>query len=477
MSQDQPQDNNHSPERFDINTSVSAEVAVLGSMLINPLAVEDALEHLDATDFSLDSHQRIYRSIKRLLEQKHAVDLITVMNELQRKSELQSIGGPAYLAYLSEDVPRNMNIESYVRIVKDKAMLRGVITISTHASEEASAGEESALDIASRQMAELQALTELARDTTMEHFGAYLNHRYKENNDDVFTHSALVDGTATGFHKFDQLTSTPQPGELWIIAGRASMGKTAWATSLIKNAVLRHDPPSVASFFMEQSKTSAMGRLLCGAAEADFKRYRRNELFDAEKRRIREAMADFRKAPLYWCGDSNLTVTEIRAKCRRLKRDLAAQGKKLNLIIIDQLSFISSSDFYRKGMQRDELVGEKVKLLKGVMKELDVPGILLAQVNRGATKNKDMIPTLADLAESGQIEQHADGVMFLHRQEYYDRHDLSLRNKGQFIVAKNRDGDTGELAVEYIKESCLWLDLPPAVIPGNSSNFDFENAY
>lgn len=444
----------------ELPSSVHTEIAILGAMLLDVEAIADAIDDLHAEDFSLDSHQRIYRVILGLLAANHAIDFLTVQDALAKRRELEAIGGPAYLAYLTEGIPRNLNIQSYVRIVKDKSILRETFQIQERGRADILAGPENATDVIDAQIASLQALRETTRDSSMQAFGTYLANRYDADPDSAFADTALDNGIDLGYPQLQEMTCGPQPGELWIVAARPSIGKTAWSTSTICQTVLRHDPARVAAFFLEQSERSAEGRMLCARAEADFKRYRAGKLGEREKSRIREAIADFREAPLYWCGESSLTVSQISAKCRRLDRELKTprDQRGLDLIIVDQLSFVSADDFYRKGMQRDEIAGGKVKAMKAMAKKLNKRVILMAQISRASTKNKDQVPTLADIAESGQIEQHADVVLFLHRAEFYDPKNTELHNKGQFIVAKNRDGQTGDMDVQYIKSSCKWWD-------------------
>lgn len=435
------------------------EVAILGASMLDEDALADMLDACDLTDFFLDSHRRIFAAVKRLVAAGSGVAFDLIVTELRRTRELDAIGGPSYLAFLTEGIPRNLHTESHIKVLKEKAMLREAYQIAERAKAEIMDGPERAVDAIGKQIAELQALTETSRDTGMEHFGTYITSKNADDPDRVFNKTAIINGVRTGFPQFDDMTSTLQNGDLWIVAARASMGKTAWATSLINQAVMRIDPTYIGAFFLEQSKTSSEGRLLCGRAEASFKRYRDGKLEEKEKSRIREAMEDFGNAPLFWCGEPSLTVSEISAKCRRMMREQTTKNRRgLDLVIVDQLSFLSGDDVYRKGMRGDEIVGAIVKALKNMAKKLDVPVILLAQISRAAVKNKDSMPTMADLAESGKIEQHADGVLLLHRPEYYDRSDASLHNKGQMIIAKQRDGPTGTIDVQYIKESCKWWD-------------------
>lgn len=441
-------------------TSVHMEKATLGIAMQSPEATADLVEQCDASDFFLDSHRRIFNAIKRLHLAGSSAESIAVSNELTRTKEYETVGGYIYIGSLEDGVSWRYNIDSYIKAVKEKALLREAYNIADRAKAEILDGPEKGVDAIDKQIAALQTLRESTQESGMQAFGTYLAQRYDSNPDSAFADTALDNGIDLGYPQLQEMTCGPQPGELWIVAARPSIGKTAWSTSTICQTVLRHDPARVAAFFLEQSERSAEGRMLCARAEADFKRYRAGKLGEREKSRIREAIADFREAPLYWCGESSLTVSQISAKCRRLDRELKTprDQRGLDLIIVDQLSFVSADDFYRKGMQRDEIAGGKVKAMKAMAKKLNKRVILMAQISRASTKNKDQVPTLADIAESGQIEQHADVVLFLHRAEFYDPKNTELHNKGQFIVAKNRDGQTGDMDVQYIKSSCKWWD-------------------
>lgn len=453
--------------------SIQTEITVLGAMLSDIDAVAEAIAHLDPEDFALDSHQRIYRTMLAMKAEGLAIDLITVDATLTKRGEFDAIGGSVYLGHLIYGIPRNLNIESYVRIIKEKASLRHTLSIFNDGMAEIAEGGADSKDLISRAKVALSTIEESTRDTCMEHFGTYMVDRYKHDPEEVFTHSAKLVGVATGLDSFDRITSTLQPTDLWIIAGRAKMGKTALATSIIKNIVLApFKPKTVGAFFLEQSKNSIQGRLLCAAAEASFQRYRDGELYEAEKLRIRQAIRDYAKAPLHMRNGKPMTTTDLFARARRMKREFG-----LDLLVIDQISHLLSDDFYRKGMQRDEIAGEKVKRVKNILQELNVPGLVLAQLNRASTKNPGAVPQLADIAESGQIEQHADGVAFVHRPEYYDRLNQELHNRGQIIVAAQRDGPTGTLDIEYIKDSCLWLDKASVPPPESGSRNFRDDSY
>lgn len=435
-------------------TAIHAERTILGGMVLDEIHIEDATELLEADDFALDSHRKIFRAILALREDGMAVDTTTVSNELMRRKEWDSIGGTGYFFGLTEGLPRKLSIESYVRIVKDKSRSRQYLTVLELGHAEAVDQSEGAGVVIPRTIERLQAIVDGAGNTRMERMGDYLNERYKES-DDVFLTNKKTLGLPSGWESYDDLTFGFHREELTIVAGRPSMGKTAWVGSLIDN-VGRAQRKRVAVFSLEQRKKSLMARLLCGRAMASLKRFNAGKSTIEERRYIAEAMDEFRSLPVFWDGYSGMTVTEMKNKARRLIRE----GGPLDLIIVDQLSHVGIHDFFRKGMQRDEIVGMKAEVLVRLGQELKVPVVAMNQINRASLKNKDFRPTLADLAESGQLEGHADNVVFLHRPWYYDKSED--QTKGEMIVAKQRDGPTGSCMVSYLADACRWQDDPKA---------------
>jgi replicative DNA helicase len=435
-------------------TAVHAERTILGGMLLDEIHIEDATELLEADDFALDSHRRIFRAILAVREDGMAVDSTTVMNELHRRKEWDSIGGTEYFFDLTSDLPRKLSIESYVRIVKDKSRLRETLRVSELTQLEASDQSEAAGTIIARSIERLQAIVDGAGNTRMERMGDYLNANYKQS-EDVFLTNKKAMGVPSGWTRYDELTHGFHRQELTIVAGRPAMGKTAWVGSLIDN-VGRAQQRRIAVFSLEQRKKSLMARLLCGRAMASLQRFNAGESTTEERRYIADAMEEFRRSPIFWDGYSGMTVTEMRNKARRLIRE----GGPLDLLVVDQLSHTGYSDFFRKGMQRDEIQGYKALHLVHLGQELDVPVVAMSQLTRTSTKNKDSKPTLADLAESGQLEGHADNVVFLQRPWYYDKSEDQM--KGEMIVAKQRDGPTGSCSVRYLADACRWQDDPQA---------------
>jgi replicative DNA helicase len=433
-------------------TAIHAEMTILGGMILEEQAFDDATELLEADDFALDSHRRIYRALISLKERGFGIDYTTLTEDLKKHHELDAVGGVSYIHSLAEDLPRRLNVQSYVRIVKEKARLRNIIAIGESALNEAlDASTEDSADIISRSINRLQEVIDSTSDSRMERMGDFLNQHYADP-EVLFTVTRKGLGIPSGWPQYDELTNGFQRSELTCVAARPAMGKTAWVGSLL-DSVCRAQGRRCAVFILEQAKRSLMSRMLCGRAQASLSRFSKGLSTDTEKQYIRDAVEAFRRAPLYWEDATPMTCTLIRTKVRRLLREGG-----LDLVIIDQLSHIDSSDVYRKGMQRDQIEGAKALALKKMAKELDIPVVMVSQISREATKNKDSRPVLANLAESGQIEQHIDNAVFLHRPEYYDKADPQLRGKGEMIIAKQRDGPTGSCMVEYIADSCRWVD-------------------
>jgi replicative DNA helicase len=422
--------------------NIDAEVTILGAVLLDNAAFEEAAEKIQSDDFSLDSHRRIFLRMADLMRTRRSVDIVTLAHELSKHKEIESIGGVAYLASLTEGLPRRPVIGEYIRIVKDKSLLRRLMGICSMAIARAADQGESALELLSVTMQNLSDIESSGmQGSDLESVGQWLS------KNDVF--EERKPGIFTGIDDYDQMTFGLHPEELTIIAARTSMGKTAHCGTITwKMAV---GGKCVAAFINEQSKHSFIGRMLCGRSGVSFKSYQRGQMDWVEKQYIQDAEQEFRKLPIFWDQRSSMSVASIRAKAARLKR-----SGELDVILVDQLSRVSAEGIYQKGMRGDEVIGEKVSALKGIAVDLQVPLVLYHQVGRGAIKNQDSRPTLADLAESGKIEQHADNVAFLHRPGYYNRDDESLKYKAEIFIAKQRDGETGSVECEFVGYNCLW---------------------
>jgi replicative DNA helicase len=412
--------------------NLDAERSVLGAILLDNHALNATVELVRPEDFFLDQHRRILEQIIALGEKQRGIDLVTLTEELARRGELEAAGGAPYLAQLVDGVPRVSHVEHYARIVKEKAMLRNLIHAAFAIQQQALEAEEGAEETLDRaesmifQLAEeriragLVGVKELVRDNF-------------ERLEHIFTEGRMLTGLGTGYPELDALTSGLQASELIILAARPSMGKTSLALNIAENVVLGSKQP-VAIFSLEMSKESLLLRLLSSQARIDAHKFRTGHLGHEDWSKMTQSLAQLAEAPL-WIDDAGSgTVMEMGAKSRRLKRD-----KGLALVIVDYLQLIGTRGRFSN---RNEEVGSISRGLKGLAKELKVPVMVLSQLTR-APEREDRRPQLADLRESGAIEQDADVVMFIHRPNFY-KVDLAEedRRKAELLIAKQRNGPT-----------------------------------
>jgi replicative DNA helicase len=437
---------------IELPSAPHAEKSILGACLVDAVALVDAKALLNADDFSLDSHRRIYAAILALGES--AVDIVTVSDYLKKHKELDAVGGVAYLASLSEGLPRKLSIESYVRIVHDAARRRDLYKMTTNIGEGVLANEDEAGVLIAQTKRWLEEIeNQTGTDAPMESVGQYLDAHYADD-ERIFDIDPKEIGVPSGFAWQDKKTGGYKRRKFYVIAARPSMGKTAKVVNDICNISLKSKVPT-AVFSFEQPKDELLQRLLCCRATANLTDYIEGTSDHGDRAAIKKAYADYKVAPLYWDHSPTLTVSQIRAKLIRLNKSL---DRKIEVVFIDQLSFMSWADVYEKNLRTDQLIGAMCRGLKRLALELDCAVVLVSQLKRESTKNKDSRPTLADLKESGAIEEAADVVAFLHRAEYYDRTDESLKGKGEYIIAKQRQGPVGSHVMRYMGTSCKWID-------------------
>jgi replicative DNA helicase len=431
--------------------SVDAEKTILGAILLDNAAHAEAAEKIEAEDFSLDSHQRIFRRMTELINAQRAVDIVTLANELSRLKEIESIGGVAYLASLTEGLPRRPVIEEYIRIVKDKSLLRKLMLICSTAIARAANQGESALGVLDETEARLlevseqgltqgfQSLEEIVRDS----FGTI---------DNLYKNSREVTGLATEFFDFDRMTSGLQKGELIIIAGRPSMGKTALAINIAENVAVK-GKAIVAVFSLEMSKESLLRRMLASQAGVDQRRLQTGFLPDEDKTKLREALNELVETRLFIDDTAAISMAEMRARARRLKHTRGG----LDLIVVDYLQLMTAtvpSSGNKPYENRVQEVSALSRGLKALAKELNVPVVALSQLSRAGVQRKDdHRPILSDLRESGSIEQDADVVAFIHREAYYSKDKEALseadKAKSEIIIEKQRNGPTGTVHMYF----------------------------
>ena len=442
------------PMNDGLPSSVHTEITVLGAMLLDSMAVTDATAKLRAEDFSLDSHQRIYRVMLDLLAVGHAIDYITVMDALSKRRELDAIGGPAYLAYLSEGVPRHPKIEDYVRIIKDKSLLRQLLGIFNDGMALASDQNEDATNVLNSVEVKLAEVADSAiqrgfsgiADIVASSFGSI---------DALYEQGREITGLATHYIEFDKMTSGLQPSELIIVAARPSMGKTAWAINIGQNCAVK-DNKVVAIFSLEMSKESLLRRMLASEASVGSRKLQTGFIPREDKSKLMAALDRLMTSKMFVDDTPGISLAEMRAKCRRLRQ----QEGSLDLIIIDYLQLMTGPKSGNKSENRTQEVSAISRGLKALAKEMQVPVIALSQLSRGSEQRTgDKKPLLSDLRESGSIEQDADVVAFIHREEYYDRENEDLKGKAEIIIAKQRNGPTGSIQLAYIADYTRFENL------------------
>ena len=436
--------------------SLHAEQTILGAMLVEPLAIVDATLLLKAEDFSLDSHRRIYEVMLHLSEVGYAVDIVTVAEDLRKKKELDAVGGMAYLAGLSEGLPRKLSVESYVRIVRDKSLMRQLMSVCDLGMMEAADQSLEAIEVLNTVESRLIEISEHAltggfsgiSDIVRDSFGSI---------DKLYEQGREITGLATHYSDFDRMTSGLQDSELIIIAARPSMGKTAWAINIAQNAAVK-DGKVVAVFSLEMSKESLLRRMLASEALVNSRKIQTGFLPREDKGKLMAGLERLMESKLFVDDTPGITLAEMRAKARRLKQ----QEGRLDLIVIDYLQLMTGSvgANAKKFENRTQEVSAVSRGLKALAKEMKVPVVALSQLSRGSEQRAgDKKPLLSDLRESGSIEQDADVVCFIHREEYYDRENEDLKGKAEIIIAKQRNGPTGSVNLAYISDYTRFENL------------------
>lgn len=443
-------------EREGLPASVHTEQVILGSMLSDPIAVVDATAKLLADDFSLDSHRRIYSAMLELSDLGHAIDYITLAAVLMRRKELESVGGRAYLMSLTQDLPRHLNIENYVQIVKDKSILRQLMQVCELGLNRAADQSESSLDVLGAVETRLLEISENAIKRGFSDVGQIVAESFG-SIDQLYEQGREITGLETHYTEFDRMTSGLQKSDLMIIAARPSMGKTAWAINIAQNCAVR-DQKVVAVFSLEMSKESLLRRMLASEALVNSRKIQTGFLPKEDKQKLINALDRLMSSKMFIDDTPGITLTEMRAKVRRLKQQEGA----LDLILIDylQLMTMSAGPGGRKPENRNQEVSAISRGLKALAKEMGVPVVALSQLSRGSEQRQgDKKPLLSDLRESGSIEQDADVVCFIHREEYYDRENEDIKGQAEIIIAKQRNGPTGTIKMAYLADFTRFENL------------------
>jgi len=434
--------------------SLEAERAILGAILLEySTALPRAIELLRADEFHKDAHGIIYQAMLRLFERSEPVDALTLAEELRRSGQLEQVGGPAALATLTEEATVATQFASYAHIVRDKAQLRTLIRVAREISEEGfdetsdvqeliDRAEKMIFSIAERRLLKAAVPIKALLNTTIEHIEELSRRKHH------------VTGVATGFRKLDELTAGLQRSDFIIIAGRPSMGKTAFALNLAQEVGVTGNRP-VLIFSLEMSNQQLVQRLLCAEARVDSQRVRTGFLESSEWRRIGQAAGRLNEAPIFIDETAGLTVLEARAKARRVR---AQYG--LDLVIIDYLQLMQG---HWRADNRQQEISEISRSLKGLAKELEIPVVALSQLSRAVeARGGDAAPRLSDLRESGALEQDADVIVFLHRPGLYKEGASEVdRNLTDVIIGKQRNGPTDKLQLVFKPEYTRFEDLSP----------------
>ncbi|MBO0998227.1 replicative DNA helicase [Bacillus sp. SD075] len=429
--------------------NIEAEQAVLGAIFLEPSSLTVTSEVLIPEDFYRSSHQKIFNVMLKLNDEGKAVDLITVTEELAATKNLEEVGGVSYLSELAGSVPTAANIEYYARIVEEKSLLRRLIRTATNIAQEGYSRED-----------EVEELLGEAEKTIMEvaqrkNSGAFQNIkdvlvRTYDNIEVLTTRKGDVTGIPTGFAELDRMTAGFQRNDLIIVGARPSVGKTAFALNIAQNVATKTEE-NVAIFSLEMGAEQLVMRMLCAEGNINAQNLRTGSLTDEDWRKLTMAMGSLSNAGIYIDDTPGVRIGEIRSKCRRLK-----QEHGLGMILIDYLQLIQGDG--RSGDNRQQEVSEISRSLKALARELQVPVIALSQLSRGVEQRQDKRPMMSDIRESGSIEQDADIVAFLYRDDYYDK-ESENKNIIEIIIAKQRNGPVGTVSLAFVKEYNKFVNL------------------
>ena len=434
--------------------NIEAEQAVLGAIFLNTDALADAMEYVEADDFYRRAHQILFQAMVDLNNDGEAIDVLTVQNYLTTNNQLDDVGGVAYIAELATSVPTAANAGYYAKIVEEKSMLRRLISTATNIITQANNGDDdvpSLLDSAERQIMDV---SERRNRSGFREIKDVLNETLSDI-DRLSQQSEDITGLPTGYREFDKMTAGLQPDNLIILAARPAVGKTAFALNIAQNVATSTDT-SVAIFSLEMSAESLVNRMLCAEGSINANHLRTGQLDEGEWQNLIVAMGALSNTSIFIDDTPGIKMAEIRAKCRRL----AKEKGNLGLVVIDYLQLIEGSN----KESRQQEVSAISRQLKKLAKELHVPVIALSQLSRGVEQRQDKRPVLSDIRESGSIEQDADIVAFLYRDDYYERGESKSEEDGddqdslnqdvgevELIIEKNRAGARGTVKLLFIK--------------------------
>ena len=439
-------------DAIQVNTpphSVEAEQAVLGAIILDSDRLITASERVDPDDFYRVSHQRIFEAMLKINDRGELVDLVTLSSELQAQGILDEIGGLNYLAEVAESVPAIGNIGYYLNVVDQKAALRRLIRTATNIVSDGYERQDEVDSVLSDAERNILKVSQRKGQSSFHPIGSVLSDAYS-TIEKLHQSSGEITGIATGFTDLDKMTAGFQRNDLIIVAARPSVGKTAFALNISQNVAVRTGE-NVAIFSLEMGAEQLVMRMLCAEGNIDAQRLRTGRIEAEDWGRLSLAMSSLSQAGIYIDDTPGLRVNEIRAKCRRLK-----QEHGLGMIMIDYLQLIVGNG--KPGENRQQEVSEISRTLKAIARELQVPVIALSQLSRGVESRQDKRPMMSDIRESGAIEQDADIVAFLYRDDYYDKESEDA-NTIEIIIAKQRNGPTGTVKLSFRKEYNKFVNM------------------
>lgn len=420
---------------------IEAEQAILGSMLTDKDAVASAIEVLKPDDFYREDNKEIYEAITNLYSRSEPVDIITVKAELTANGKFENVGGLEYLAMLPDKVPTTANVEQYIKIVEEKALLRNLIKTGNEIVQMGYSQTEEVEDIMDLSERKIFDLLKDRTKTSYTPIKDVLVDTFAQI-ERLYNKSDMITGIPTGFTELDYRTAGLHNSDLILVAARPAMGKSAFVINIAANAAIRSETP-VVIFNLEMSKEQVANRILCSEAMVDSNKIKTGKIEEEDWTKLAEALGRISDAPIYIDDTPGISIAEIRAKCRKLKLE-----KNIGLVIIDYLQLVTASG--KKNASREQEISEISRSLKILAKELNVPVIALSQLSRAPEQRKDdHRPILSDLRESGAIEQDADIVMFLYRDDYYNENSEE-KNIAEVIIAKHRGGSTGTVKLAWI---------------------------
>ena len=429
--------------------SLDAEESVLGAMMLSPGAIATVSEILDPGDFYRESHAKVFRSALALWAKGEPVDAITVVDELEERGELETVGGRVRIHELAALVPATANAGHYARIIRESATLRGLIRAGGEISRLGWEGIGEPAELVDRAEQVIFTLSQQRTSGDFAHIETLLKESF-ERITALYESGSDITGLASGFRDFDRLTSGFQPGNLVVVAARPSMGKSAFGLCVAANLAVRHGVP-VAIFTLEMSKAEVTQRLMCSEAKVESQRLRSGRLAPEDWPRLTAACDKLAKAPIYVDDTGSVTMMEIRSKARRLK----SKQQDLGLVVVDYMQLMTSGTNAENRVQEVSQISRNLKLLA---RDLDLPILAMSQLSRAVEQRHDKRPILSDLRESGSIEQDADLVAFLYRDDYYNA-DSDQQGIAEVILAKHRNGPTDTVKLSFLKRYAKFADL------------------